>query len=254
MPPIFPKPPHEIRWPRRIVTAQEAVRYINATGYCMLFPVANVPLSSVYFAVTRRNPQEKMVWDKYSRMVWSWKDELPRRGRALYAKYFRGRGTLISLARLPDFLALSEFAGGGIGRERAHAQGRIGGDARVIWEALENLGPLATLELRHACKMETKAGSIRFRRAMVELQRALVAVHSGTEQETTAWPSARYDLTFRAFPREWEAAREISPEKARAGLAAKFVQWHASEPPEKLARLFGWSRGETAAAISATKE
>jgi len=37
-------------------------------------------------------------------------------------------------------------------------------------ESLADLGPLATLELRHACKMDSKAGNVRFKKAMNELQ------------------------------------------------------------------------------------
>ena len=72
---------NEIRWPRRVLRVADAVKYIEATGYCMLFPVANVPLPSLYFAVTRRNPRSNFVWDKYSVVLWRWKDELPRRHR-----------------------------------------------------------------------------------------------------------------------------------------------------------------------------
>ena len=89
-------PENEIHWPRRVRTLAEAVKYIDATGYCTLFPVNNVPLPSLYYAVTRRNIQniqEEFVWDKLTEMVWRWKDELPHRRRAFYAKYFRGRGT-----------------------------------------------------------------------------------------------------------------------------------------------------------------
>jgi hypothetical protein len=42
--------------------------------------------------------------------VWRWKDELPRRRRAFYAKYLRGRGTFISLCQLPYFMDMRETA------------------------------------------------------------------------------------------------------------------------------------------------
>ena len=135
----------EIRWPRRVLTLAEAVGFIDATGYCMLFPVNKVPLPSLYYAVTRRNPHVDFVWDKYSVMLWRWKDELPRRRRAFYAKYFRGRGTFISLKMLPHFLAMREAAVASGDHERFYADGRIREDARVVWEALEEHGPLATL-------------------------------------------------------------------------------------------------------------
>lgn len=244
-------PDNEIHWPRRVVTIAEAAKYIHATGYCMLFPVKNMPLPSLYYPVTRRNRLQKRIWDKYSEMVWHWKDELPRRRLAFYAKYFRGRGTFISLQQLPHFLAMRECAVGPDDHERFYGEGRIGGDGRAIWEALARHGPLPTLELRHACKFETKTGNVRFKRAILDLQCDLIAVHSGAEQETGAWASGRYDLTCRAFPSQTAAARSISPHDARAKLAAKFLEVHPKALPAQWARLFGWSKDEAQGALVA---
>ena len=241
-------PDNEIRWPRRVRTFAEAVKYVDATGYCTLFSVNHVPLPSLYYAVTRRNIQEEFVWDRLMDMVWRWKDELPRRRRAFYAKYFRGRGSFISLQQLPYFLAMRDSAAFPGDHERFYSDGRIRDDARVIWEALEKYGPMPTLELRHACKMETTAGNVRFKRAILDLQCLLVAVRFGAEQETAAWKSGRYELTCRAFPKETAAARRIPPAEARAKLARKFLEWRPDAEPVQLARLFGWSKDEAAAA------
>jgi hypothetical protein len=239
---------NEIRWPRRVLTLAEAVKFIDATGYCMLFPVKNTPLSSLYYAVTRRGLHGKWKWDKYSSMVWRWKDELPRRRRAFYAKYFRGRGTIISLKFLPHFLAMRDSAVAPGDFERFYSEGRIRDDARIVWEALEEHGPLATLELCNACKMDTKAGNIRFKRAILELQCMLLVVHFGAEQETNAWASGRYELACRAFPQQTVAAQQISPEDARKKLASKFCEWHLNATPVQLARLFGWQKATAVAA------
>lgn len=241
---------NEVRWPSRIVTAAEALKYINAVGYCVLYPVKNVPLASLYYPVTRRNPHKKLVWDKYSMMIWRWKDDLPRRRRAFYAKYFRGRGTFISLHLLPHFLAIEEAAVSPSDHERVYAEGRIRADARTVWEALAKHGPMATLELRHACRMETKAGNVRFKRAILELQRLLIVVHFGSEQETGAWASGRFELTCRAFPGQVAESCRISPTGARAALAAKYFEWYPSAPSERLAQLFRWTKAESAAAIA----
>jgi winged helix DNA-binding protein len=235
-----------------VLTASEAVKYIDAVGYCMLFPVTNVPLPSLYFAATRRNPHEKMIWDKFSAMVWNLKDELPRCRRAFYGKYFRGRGTLISLRLLPHFLAMRESAATPGDHERFYSEGRITEDARIIWKALAEHGPLATLELRHACKMESKAGNKRFKRAILDLQRLLIAVHSGAEQETAAWASGRYDLTCRAFPQETSASLRIPPEDARRALAGNYRKLYPQAAPAQLARFFGWTKDEAAAALAST--
>jgi hypothetical protein len=244
-------PPNEIRWPKRIATLADARKYIDALGFCVLFPVKNVALPSLYWPVTRRGPDDDFVFDQYFEQIWRWKDELPRRRYAIYAKYFRTRGTFISLEYLPYFLAMRETAVGPTDHARLYAEGRIRDDARVIWEALAEHGPLATLELRHLCHMETKAGNVRFKRAMLDLQSLLLVGHFGKEQETGAWESTRFELTCRAFPVETAAAWAIDPAVARAKLAAKYRDRRPGAPPVQLSRLFGWSRDETAAAISA---
>lgn len=238
----------ESRWPRRVRTAADAVRFIDAVGYCLLFPIKRLPLPSLYFAVARRRIHLGPGWDKYCEKIWRWKDELGLKRRAFCAKYFRGRGTFISPALLPHFLAMNETAAAPGDHERFYARGRISHDARVIWEALENHGPLATLELRHASKMDTTAGNARFKRAMLELQRLLLVVHFGAEQETAAWASGRFELTCRAFPRQTAEARRISLQAARATIAAKYLEWHPRAARAQLSRLFGWSRAETIAA------
>jgi hypothetical protein len=246
-------PPNEVRWPKRIETLAEARKYIDAIGFCALFSVRNAALPSLYWPMSHRGPDDDFIFDKYFERIWKWKDELPRRGYALYAKYFRSRGTLISLAYLPYFLAMREAAVAPDDHARFYADGRIRDDARAIWEALAENGPLATLELRHLCHMETKAGNVRFKRAIVDLQCLLVVGHFGSEQETGAWESTRFELTCRAFPKQTALARDIEPDVARAKIAAKYLEWQAAAAPLQLSRLFGWSKDETAAAIDAAR-
>jgi Winged helix DNA-binding domain len=237
----------EIHWPHRVISLGDAVRFINAAGYCLLFPVQNVPLPSLYYAMARRSP---ITWDKHCKKLWNWKDQVGRRRRAFYAKYFKGRGTFISLELLSCFLALEGSAVRPDDYERQYAAGQISHDARTIWQALEQHGPFATLELRHACQMDTKAGNARFKRAMLELQRRLLVVHSGTEQETKAWASGRFDLICHAFPEQVKAAISLSPDEARSMVARRYLRWHPNASVATLCRLFRWSRGEASAAIN----
>ena len=238
------------RWHKRVLRPDEAVRYIDAAGFCMLFPVQNVPLPSLYYAITHRNPALDFKWDRYAEMLWKWKGSLPRRRLAFYAKYFRLRGTFISLGQLPNFLAMRETAVAPGDYDKFYSAGRISDHARTIWEALSTHGTLATLELRHACKMGTLAGNKRFKRAMAELQGLLVVVHFGTEQEISSWPSGKFELTCRAFPAETAAAREIAAEAARCALGAKFMELCPGAALEVVARLFGWSKAEAQAALA----
>ena len=236
----------EVSWTRRVRTATDAAQFIDAVGYCLLFPIKGLPLPSLYYAVARR---QAITWDKYTEKVWEWKDELPRRRKVFYAKYFKMRGTFISLKLLPHFLASRGAPFDGDDAERFYASGRITHHARTIWQTLAEHGPLATLELRHVCKMDSKAGNARFKQAMIELQCLLVVVHFGAEQETAAWASNRFELVARAFPNQVRAARRITPERARAIIAAKYSEWHPGASPEVLKRLFGWSKVEARAAM-----
>jgi hypothetical protein len=221
-----------------VTTLAEAARFINAAGYCALFPLKNVPLPSLYYAVARRMP---ITWDKYSMKVWTWKDELGARRLAFYGKYFKGRGSFISLEFLPPFLAVEGTPAAPEDHERFYAAGRISHEACAIWEALERDGPLATLELRHACKMDSKAGNARFKRAMLELQRKLLVVHFGTEQETEAWASGRFELVSRAFPKQVEAARQVTRAEAQAAITKRYLRWHPDANASTQRKLFDWT-------------
>jgi hypothetical protein len=251
-------PAGEVRWPaaavrggkrrepQRIVTSADAIRFLDDVGFCLLFPIKGLPLPSLYYACAHREPTD---WDKYCLRIWKWKDEFGRQRRAFYAKYFKGRGTFISLKLLPHFLAMEESASVAGDFDRAYSAGRITADARTLWQALAEHGPLATLELRHACKFDTQAGNRRYKKAMLELSRRLLVVHSGAEQETESWASSRFELTAQAFPGALARARQFAPEEARRALAQKYLQWHPSADARTIARLFGWPKAHAAAAL-----
>jgi len=240
----------EIRWPKRVKTPGDAIRFIEAAGFCLLFPVKNVPLPSLYFAMAR---QKLATWDSHVAKLWNWKADFPRQRRAFYAKYFKGRGTFISLKLLPYFLAMRETATSSEEHESFYAAGRITHDGCTIWKVLADHGPLPTLGLRHACKMDSKSGNVRFKKAMNELQCLLIVTHFGAEQETAAWVSGRFELTARAFRKQARQARTIAPESARAELARKYLAWHPDAQPMVLARLFGWPKSQTVAAMASAK-
>src|ERR1700693_2370882 len=93
---------YEIRSSGRLRTTADAMRFIETVGFCVLFAVKNVPRPSLYYAVSRR---ADVRWDKYAQLIWNWKDQLPKKRCAFYGKYFKGRGSFISVKFLPQFLA-----------------------------------------------------------------------------------------------------------------------------------------------------
>jgi len=109
---------------------------------------------------------------------------------------------------------------------------------------------MATLELRHACKMETQAGNKHFKKAMLELQGLLIVTHSGAEQETESWASNRFDLVSRALPKQIAEASKISVEDARTALATKYRTLYPSATPVQIARLFGWTKAQAVTVLA----
>ena len=243
------KRPHsrEIHWRGPVKTLAQAARFIDHAGFCVLFPVKNVPLPSLYFAASKR---AELRWDKYAQLVWKWKDELPKKRRAFYGKYFKGRGTFLSLEFLPQFLATQGTAIEPREAEPFYKAGRVSRDAADLWLELAKHGPLATLELRHAARMESKAGNKRFKKAIVELEGLLIVTHSGAEQETEAWASVCFDLVTRSFPEQVEEARAIAAEQARVAIALQYKTLYPGAVPADVARLFRWTKAQAARALS----
>src|SRR6266403_923513 len=238
---------YEIRSSRRLTTTADAMRFIETVGFCVLFPVKNVPLPSLYYAVSRR---QEVHWDKSAQLIWNWKDELPKKSRAFYGKYFKGRGSFISLKFLPQFLATHGTAIEPRESETFYKTGRISHDALELWLALAKNGPLPTLELRHACKMESQAGNKRFKKAILELQGLLIVTHSGAEQETEAWASNCFDLVARGFSKQVGEARKISAEEARVAIAVKYKNLYPRAVAAQISRLFGWAKAQAVAALA----
>ena len=238
---------YELSWPRLIRTPSEATRFIDHAGFCVLFPLKSVPLGSLYYAVAKRRD---VRWDKYAQLIWKWKDELPKKRRALYTKYFKGRGSFLSLQLLPYFLAIEGTAVGAEEADALYKMGRISHDALELWQVLEKHGALPTLELRQASKLETPAGNKRFKKAMLELQGLLLVTHSGAAQETEAWASNCFDLVARAFPRQVRQARKISSENARTAIARRYRTLYPSTPTVQIARLFGWTKRQALSALA----
>ena len=244
---------------------QQAARYIDRVGFCLLFPIKRLPLPSLWGWLKGRpeawGPREFSLvgtWDADSERLWDWKDELPRRRRAYYGKYFRGRGSLIAPTFLPCFYRLAEnypevspLHDHEPSAEQLYRAGKISADAYIICKQLYNGGPLPVLELRHACGFVSPRRNLRFKRALEELQRRLLIVHWGTAQETHGWGSSVYELIWRAFPRVARTAAKLSAEEARQQIVHQYRQVRPQATSVDLVRVFGWSRAAAEQALSA---
>ena len=226
-----------------IRTFAQAAAYIERVGFCVLFPVKGLPLPSLWVAVKGKSPRRfnlVAAWDEDAERLWAWKDEFPRRRRAYYGKYFRGKASLISPAFLPCFYRLEGNRGVADEYQQLYAEGKITADAHALCHELFQHGPQAVLELRYGLGWSSKRGNLRFKRALEELQRRLLIVRWGTKAETRAWESAVYQLTPRAFPRAVKEAAKLTAEEARRRIAAQYHRLNSAATERDLQRLFGW--------------
>ena len=94
----------------RLRSEDDAVRFVNERGFAYFWPIKGVELPSLWAAVAGARPVAD-AHDDPGHVTWGWKDKLLGAKKWFYAKFLRGRATMISLKTLPYFYALSENYG-----------------------------------------------------------------------------------------------------------------------------------------------
>jgi len=125
-----------------------------------------------------------------------------------------------------------------------YAEGRLTAEAKAVYEALLEHGPLDTVRLRREAHMSTQSAKSRFERALVELQVGLKVLPVGVA-EAGAWRYAfLYELLPRWFPDVPERARAIGRGEARRHILLRYLRNVVAATPAQAARLFGWTTPE----------
>jgi hypothetical protein len=229
---------------RRVRAIDEAVHFVDDVGLCV-FQGERGGLPSFYGAIAGRDgPAPK--WGQHDRaygQAWDWKDKLFSQGRIYYGKALGDFRLLASRALLPYLVAAC--APGPVGDAddylELYQDGKLGTDARTIYEALLATGPASTTRLRQAAHMLGKDGQFRrFEQALGELQRAFLAAPTGIARDNRWKYTFRYAPLHVAFPKEVAAARELSSRAATAHLLRHYLDLVGPTPLGAPVRLFGW--------------
>jgi len=223
----------------RLRTEAEALEFINDVGLCLLFPAKDVELPSLWGALCGEAQPLPARQDDYELgLAWDWKDAIPTRGEALYGKYIKRKPAFISLELAAHFYALSGNYGELDDYLEEYREGRLSEEARRIYEALLEYGPLNTIDLRRKAGM-TNAGSL-FDRALAELQMGFKISKAGIA-EAGRWKYAYiYDLFLRRFPAIAAAARRLSQDQAATTILTRYLWDVVAARPADVRRLFGW--------------
>ena len=197
----------------RVDDVHAAERFIEDVGFCEALTDSRRPGPSLYVAVCGRRDAHmprNVQKDPESRLAWTIKDDVMRRGRCFYGKVLRGRATFIAPRLVPFFNALW-------GIPRKMEKQWLSPDAQAILKVMRREWEMGTRDLREASGIAERA---RFDKALTQLQKALKVIPSEVLYEPTftyIWsvPEARFaDQLQETVDRE-VAVKEI----ARAYLA-----------------------------------
>ncbi|HVF21778.1 MAG TPA: hypothetical protein VM941_01830 [Pyrinomonadaceae bacterium] len=217
----------------RVEDVYTAERFIDDVGFCEALTDCRRPGPSLYVAVCGRRDAHmprNVQKDPESRLAWTIKDDVMRRGRYFYGKLIKGHATFITPRLLPFFNALW-----GVPQRREKQV--LSQDAQAILKIMRSEWEMATRDLREESGIRERA---RFDRAMLQLQKRLKIIPSDVLYEPTftyIWsiPEARFQEQLKEKVKREVALREI----ARAYLAGAGMTFRG-----ELARVTGLSSPE----------
>ena len=224
---------------RRVRTLEEARAFIEEVDFCHFWPIKGIELPNLFHAIAGRVRPVPMEHDDPDiSKCWGWKDRALDKKWWYYGKLLRRRATLVSLAELPYFYALSENYGSLDDYLQEYADGLMTAEAKAIYEALLEHGPLDTIRLRREARMSAQSAKSRFDRALAELQVGLKVVPVGVA-ESGAWRYAFvYELLLRWFPDIPEQARQISRAEARPALVSRYLDNVVAADRKMIGKVF----------------
>lgn len=224
---------------RRVRTIEEAERFVNDVGFCFFWPIQGAELPNLFHAIAGRVrvvPNEHD--DPDLSKCWGWKDQSLGQRRWYYGKLLHKKATMISMALLPAFYALSPNFGSDEDYLQDYEAGLLSREAKNIFEVLVTNGPMDTVRLRRESRLSAESAKSTFERALVELQTTLRVLPVGVA-EAGAWRySFVYDLVTRHLPDLPAQAQQIPRREARARLVAQLLDNVVVATQPEIQRVF----------------
>jgi len=224
---------------RRVQTVEEARAFVEEMGFCHFWPIKGIETPNLFHAIAGR---VRSVPNKHDdpdiSKCWGWKDSSLDKKWWYYGKLLRRRATLVSFKLLPYFYALSENFGDLHDYVQEYEDGKMTAEAKAIYEAILENGPLDTVRLRREARMSAESAKSRFDRALVELQVGLKVIPVGVAQ-AGAWNYAFvYEILQRHFPDLPTQARPIGRAEARRVLVQRYIDNVVTVDRKMIAKVF----------------
>ena len=235
----------------RLTDPASALDFVDERGFVYFWPIKGVDLPNLWVGVAGERPVAD-AHDDPGHITWGWKDNALDKKIWYYAKVLRRKATIISLATLPYFYALSENYGDpDEDYLLAYEEGRLTQAAKQVFEALLQEGRLNTIDLRRVARLTSSSSTSEFNRALETLQADFKVLPVGVS-DAGAWHYSHiYDLTARQYPDLSERARPIGEGEARRQLLKLYLRSVGATQARDVERLFGWGGPATGRTISA---
>jgi hypothetical protein len=225
----------------RLRTRDEAVEFVNQRGFVLFWPIKGITYPSLWTAVAGDRPVAD-AHDDPGHVTWGWKDALLGSRAWYYAKVLRKKSTMISLEVVPYFYALSENYGAPEEDYLTiYEQGRLTQEAKAVYEALLDHGPLDTIALRKAARLTSRESESRFSKALTDLQVDFKILPVAVSQ-AGGWRYAFvYDIVTRHYPEIIDQTRFITERQAHQKLTELYFRSVGAAQMRDLTRIFKWS-------------
>lgn len=219
---------------RRVRSIERAAAFVDDVGFALLFPTPRAVVPSLWEAVAGEDAEPfGSGMGKNEQRVWTWKDELPRRGLAWYGAYLGGRGSFLS----PELLSALYPAAG---HPSDHQSLELSPAAHEIAKAIAD-EPLPSATLRALIGDRS-----RYQRAITELQRSLLVTTAGVHESGSGWPAALVALTCEQF--------EVGGGTDHALASRRFLETVLETTPGELGRAFRWPVAQARARLEELAE
>jgi Winged helix DNA-binding domain len=218
----------------RIRSKAQALRFINAVGFCYAFTPGPAHVPSLFEVLDTRSDDVRWTW------AWDWKEALPTAKRAYYGRLLARKPTFVSMDLLPHFYALTGNVGQADDYLRLYAEGRLTALARRVYEVVARRGASTTRQIRAEVEPDRRGSSPRLLRAFAELQNLLLLARVG-EVEGRGNYAYVWDVFERWLPDIVTRASPLSHRAAAARVLEQYVRIAGAPRPADAASLFGWS-------------
>jgi hypothetical protein len=213
----------------RIEDALAAERFIDRVGFCAALTDSRRPGPSLYIAVCGRRDAHmprNVQKDPESRLAWTIKDEVVRRGRVYYGKLRGNRAIFVARRVIPYFHALTD--------SHRRSQPGLSNEANKILKVLRKEWEMASRDLRHASGISDRRC---FNKALDELQKAFKVIPS----EIVYDPVFTYIWSLAEARFQDELERNIGREEALVEVARTYLASAGMTFRGELARVTGLS-------------